>query len=63
MKVEAVRIERRGATLEIVLDRPPANAISAATSRTLTETWGRRHNARSVLGIGATLIFLWASRG
>lgn len=27
MNVEGVRIERRGATLEIVLDRPPATPL------------------------------------
>ena len=32
---EPVRIERRGAILEIVLDRPKANAIDLATSRAL----------------------------
>ena len=32
-----VRTERRGAILEITLDRPPANAIDAATSRELGE--------------------------
>jgi len=32
---EAVKAERRGAVLEIVLDRPKANAIDAATSREL----------------------------
>jgi len=31
----AVRAERRGAVLEITLDRPKANAIDAATSRAL----------------------------
>ena len=34
---DAVRTERRGAVLEIVLDRPKANAIDAATSRRLGE--------------------------
>lgn len=32
---EAVRTERRGAVLEVTLDRPKANAIDAATSRAL----------------------------
>jgi crotonobetainyl-CoA hydratase len=32
---EPVRLERRGACLEITLDRPKANAIDAATSRKL----------------------------
>jgi len=32
---DAVRLERRGAVLEITLDRPKANAIDAATSRAL----------------------------
>ncbi|MER9095054.1 enoyl-CoA hydratase-related protein [Mesorhizobium sp. M0700] len=34
-----LRIERRGAVLEIVLDRPKANAIDAATSRLMGETF------------------------
>jgi crotonobetainyl-CoA hydratase len=34
---DAVRTERRGAVLEIVIDRPKANAIDAATSRRLGE--------------------------
>ncbi|WP_413993535.1 enoyl-CoA hydratase-related protein [Labrys okinawensis] len=32
---EAVRLERRGAVLEITLDRPKANAINLATSKAL----------------------------
>lgn len=36
---DAVRTERRGAVLEITLDRPKANAIDAATSRRLGETF------------------------
>ena len=32
---EGVRAEVRGAVLEVTLDRPPANAIDAATSRAL----------------------------
>ena len=31
------------------------------TSRALVERWGRLHMIRSVLGVVATLIFLWAS--
>ncbi|WP_119462459.1 enoyl-CoA hydratase-related protein [Rhodospirillaceae bacterium SYSU D60014] len=34
---DAVQTERRGAVLEIVIDRPKANAIDAATSRRLGE--------------------------
>lgn len=30
-------------------------------SRELIETWGRLHAVRTILGIAATLIFLWAS--
>ncbi len=36
---EVVRTERRGAVLEVTLDRPKANAIDAATSRILGETF------------------------
>jgi crotonobetainyl-CoA hydratase len=36
---EAVRISRRGAVLEVVLDRPKANAIDAPTSRRLGEAF------------------------
>lgn len=36
---DAVRVERRGAIYEIVLDRPKANAIDAATSRTLGDAF------------------------
>ena len=33
--MEGIRAERRGATLEVTIDRPKANAIDAATSREL----------------------------
>ena len=33
MSTECLKVERRGAVLEVVLDRPKANAIDAATSR------------------------------
>lgn len=36
---EAVKTERRGAVLEITLDRPKANAIDVATSRRLGEVF------------------------
>jgi crotonobetainyl-CoA hydratase len=36
---EVVRISRRGAVLEVVLDRPKANAIDAPTSRRLGEVF------------------------
>lgn len=36
---DAVKIERRGAVLEVTLDRPKANAIDAATSTLLGETF------------------------
>jgi crotonobetainyl-CoA hydratase len=35
--MSAVEVERRGATLELTIDRPKANAIDAATSRQLGE--------------------------
>ncbi len=37
MSEESVRVRRHGSTLEVVLDRPKANAIDAATSRKLGE--------------------------
>jgi crotonobetainyl-CoA hydratase len=36
---EAVKLERRGAVLEVTLDRPKANAIDAATSRAMGEAF------------------------
>ena len=30
-------------------------------SRALTETWGRLHAVRTLLGIAANVVFLWAS--
>ena len=36
---DAVRTERRGAVLEVTLDRPKANAIDAATSRRMNEVF------------------------
>ena len=39
-----IRLERRGAVLEITLDRPKANAIDAATSRALGDTFAAFRN-------------------
>lgn len=36
---ENIRVERRGAVLEVTLDRPKANAIDLATSREMGETF------------------------
>jgi len=36
-----VLVERRGAVLEVTIDRPPVNAIDLATSRALGEAFGR----------------------
>jgi crotonobetainyl-CoA hydratase len=36
-----IHVTRRGAVLEVVLDRPPANAIDAATSRLMGETFAQ----------------------
>ena len=41
MAKEPLRITRRGAVLEIVLDRPKANTIDAATSRVMGEAFAR----------------------
>jgi Anthrone oxygenase len=38
----------------------PPDAASA-TTRGLVQTWGRLHAGRSVLGLAATLMFLWSS--
>ena len=37
--MDGVRIERRGATLEVTIDRPNANAIDSATSRALGDAF------------------------
>lgn len=39
MTMEPVRVTRAGAVLEVVLDRPKANAIDAATSRRMGEVF------------------------
>jgi crotonobetainyl-CoA hydratase len=39
--MSGVRTEVRGAVLEVTIDRPPANAIDAATSRELGEAFAR----------------------
>jgi crotonobetainyl-CoA hydratase len=39
MASEVVRAERRGAVLEVTIDRPKANAIDAATSRVLGDVF------------------------
>jgi crotonobetainyl-CoA hydratase len=36
-----INVERRGPILEVTIDRPKANAIDAATSRTMGETFAR----------------------
>ena len=37
--MEGIRIERRGSTLELTIDRPKANAIDSATSRAMGEAF------------------------
>ncbi len=39
MDTPPVRLSRRGAVLEVILDRPPANAIDAATSRVMSDAF------------------------
>jgi crotonobetainyl-CoA hydratase len=54
--MSGVRIQRDGAILEITLDRPPANAIDAATSRELGEAFvgaGADPSIRCVIVTGA----------
>ena len=38
----------------------PPDAAGAET-RDLIETWGKLHAGRSMLGLAATLVYLWAS--
>ena len=44
---EPVRAEASGGVLEITLDRPPANAIDAATSRALYGAFARLEATRT----------------
>lgn len=44
---------------EVLLATDAADA--GPQSRTLIETWGRLHTARSTFGIIAKLFYLWAS--
>ena len=39
MSNEAIKTERRGPVLEVTIDRPKANAISAATSKVMGEVF------------------------
>jgi crotonobetainyl-CoA hydratase len=36
-----IRVEKKGAVLEVTIDRPKANAIDAATSRTMGDTFAK----------------------
>ena len=42
-----------------VLEATPPAGADAATRR-LIERWGSLHAVRSALGVGATLVYLWA---
>ena len=46
--MSAVRTQTRGAVLEVTLDRPPANAIDAGTSRELGEVFSSLRDRPSV---------------
>jgi crotonobetainyl-CoA hydratase len=37
--MDGIRVERRGATVELTIDRPPANAIDSATSKAMGEAF------------------------
>lgn len=47
------------ATNNRLMAMDPANA--GPESRALIETWARLHEVRTVLGVAATILFLWAS--
>lgn len=50
--MDGVRVERRGAVLEVTLDRPKANAIDAAASRALGEAFATlRDDPELLVGI------------
>lgn len=42
------------------LEATPLGSANAET-RALVETWGKLHAVRSGLGLGATLVYLWAT--
>jgi len=42
------------------LEATPPGSANAET-RGLVETWGKLHAVRSALGLGATLVYLWAT--
>jgi hypothetical protein len=42
------------------LEATPPGSANAET-RELVKTWGRLHAVRSALGLGATLVYLWAT--
>jgi hypothetical protein len=41
--------------------RETAPELAGPQTRAVVEVWGRLHGVRTILGIAATLIFLWAS--
>jgi hypothetical protein len=47
-------------TNRLLMDTPPEAAT--AETRRMIERWGALHAGRSVLGLVATLIYLWAQR-
>jgi len=53
-------LHARGSSGQQGLEAAPPGAANVET-RDLVETWGKLHAVRSALGLGATLVYLWAT--